>query len=505
MESREKANILLVDDQPGKLLSLESILQELGDNILKAGSADEALKELLEKEIPVVLIDVCMPRMDGFELAELIRTHPRFQKTAIIFISAVHLTDDDRLRGYRLGAVDYIPVPIIPEVLRAKVAVFTELYRKTNELERVNKELKQRVEELDASHERLRFSDRMATIGTLAAGLGHDMGNLLLPIRMRLDSLSELSLSATAREDLAAIRKASDYLQRLSSSLRLLALDAQSEENGDSGTDLAGWWPEAEGIIRTCVSRNATLTVSIAENLEPVSMGKASLTQLIFNLVQNAVDALRETADGRISISAERSPASAAARLTVSDNGPGMAEATRRRCLEPYFTTKTRELSTGLGLTLVAGLVQRANGTVSIQSELGKGTSFCVDIPFAPPPKRFPPATGGRRVAVVTLNDPRFLAHVRSVLASLDFEVRSDHSDEADIWVTEARDESMFKAAMDFAARRPSSRAVVFGVPSPRMAFQARVRCITPEFRPSLLRSQIQNALEIPGPGASTP
>jgi PleD family two-component response regulator len=109
---RQSVNILLVDDQPAKLLSLEAILSDLGENLIQAGSASDALRILLETDVAVVLVDVCMPNMDGFELAELIRGHPRFERTAIIFISAVHLTDADRLKGYRLGAVDYIPVPI---------------------------------------------------------------------------------------------------------------------------------------------------------------------------------------------------------------------------------------------------------------------------------------------------------------------------------------------------------------------------------------------------------
>jgi CheY-like chemotaxis protein len=123
----EKVNILLVDDQPDKLLAYEVILHDLGENLVKTSSAREALQFLLKNEVAVVLIDVCMPELDGFQLAAMIRDHPRFSKTAIIFISAIHLTDVDRLRGYEMGAVDYVPVPVVPEVLRAKVRVFAEL------------------------------------------------------------------------------------------------------------------------------------------------------------------------------------------------------------------------------------------------------------------------------------------------------------------------------------------------------------------------------------------
>lgn len=147
MNDQDRANILMVDDQPGKLMSYEVILKELGENLIQARSAREALGHLLRQDIAVVLMDVSMPEIDGFELADMMRKHPRFQKTAIIFISAVHLTDLDRIKGYQRGAVDYISVPVIPELLRAKVSVFAELHRKNRQLERLNRELEQRVVE----------------------------------------------------------------------------------------------------------------------------------------------------------------------------------------------------------------------------------------------------------------------------------------------------------------------------------------------------------------------
>jgi PAS domain S-box-containing protein len=147
MTPDQKINILMVDDQPAKLLSYEVILAELGENLIKATSASDALNTLLKKDIAVVLMDVSMPDVDGFELADVIRQHPRFQRTAIIFISGVHLADSDKIQGYRSGAVDYISVPVIPEVLRAKVSVFVELHRKTRLLEKMNSELERRVEE----------------------------------------------------------------------------------------------------------------------------------------------------------------------------------------------------------------------------------------------------------------------------------------------------------------------------------------------------------------------
>src|SRR5213595_1897880 len=168
MDAHEPVNILMVDDHPGKLLTYEVMLRDLGENLIKAASGREALEHLLKTDIAVVLMDVSMPDLDGFQLAAMIREHPRFQRTAIIFISAIHLTDVDRLRAYEMGAVDYVPVPVIPEVLRAKVKVFAELYRKTRQLEQLNQELERRVAErtaeLEASSGRLVQSEQRRSL-----------------------------------------------------------------------------------------------------------------------------------------------------------------------------------------------------------------------------------------------------------------------------------------------------------------------------------------------------
>jgi PAS domain S-box-containing protein len=176
MMDHEKVNILLVDDQPAKLLAYEVILKELGENLVVASSGREALEYLLKNEVAVILVDVCMPELDGFELAAMIREHPRFQKTAMIFISAIQVSDIDRLRGYEMGAVDYVPVPVVPEVLRAKIKVFAELYRKTRQLERLNAELEDRVRartaELEQSNARLVESEQRRSLAIAAGKMG---------------------------------------------------------------------------------------------------------------------------------------------------------------------------------------------------------------------------------------------------------------------------------------------------------------------------------------------
>src|ERR1700730_4507281 len=196
MSLEERVNILMVDDQPSKLLSYEAILDELGENLIKASSGREALEQLLRTDVAVVLMDVSMPELDGFTLADMMRQHPRFQKTAIIFISAVHLTDIDRLRGYERGAVDYISVPVIPELLRAKVSVFSELHRRARELERLNGELRRLSSSLIATQDQ----ERRRIARELHDGLGQD----LIAAKIMLDVFQQQELSERPRKQAAA-------------------------------------------------------------------------------------------------------------------------------------------------------------------------------------------------------------------------------------------------------------------------------------------------------------
>ena len=175
MGSDDIVNILLVDDQPGKLLAYEAILDGLDATLIKATTAEEALSALLKMEIAVILMDVCMPDLDGFELASMIRDHPRHEKTAVIFISAVRLDTDDLLKGYRTGAVDYVPVPVVPEILKAKVQIFVELYRKSRQLDNLNalleERVRQRTEQLEESHALLQQSEERLRLASEAARL----------------------------------------------------------------------------------------------------------------------------------------------------------------------------------------------------------------------------------------------------------------------------------------------------------------------------------------------
>jgi signal transduction histidine kinase len=203
MTMRKKVNILMVDDQPSKLLSYEVILNELGENLIKANSGREALEYLLKEDVAVVLMDVSMPQIDGFELADMIRQHPRFQKTAIIFISGVHLTDLDRLKGYERGAVDYISVPVNPELLRAKVSVFADLHRKTHQLEALNRELRTLSSNLIATQDDERRR--------IARELHDSLGQELSAAKMMTDKIVMLNRSSESKNEAVEISNLIDH------------------------------------------------------------------------------------------------------------------------------------------------------------------------------------------------------------------------------------------------------------------------------------------------------
>jgi PAS domain S-box-containing protein len=205
----------------------------------------------------------------------------------------------------------------------------TERKKAEVELVRYREHLEQlvleRTEELRASHDRLRQADRLASIGTLAAGLGHDMGNLLLPVRMRLDALEQLDLSPEGREDLAAINSACEYLNRLSQGLRLFALNPEQAGAGEF-TRLSRWWEEVFPFLRSVLSSEVALIGSFPEEVADIAMAPHVFTQVVFNLLQNAGDALRGRADGKIIVSACAGDEAGFVCLAVVDNGPGMSE-----------------------------------------------------------------------------------------------------------------------------------------------------------------------------------
>jgi signal transduction histidine kinase len=411
MSTAEPVNILLVDDQPAKLLSYEAVLGELGETLLTAGSAREALGHLLKKDVAVVLIDVCMPELDGFELAAMIRDHPRFKTTAIIFVSAVALTDLDRLKGYEYGAVDYVPVPVVPGVLRAKVRVFAELYRKTRQLERLNAELELRVaartEELAQANadlerrveERTREREsalaqvhemqKLESLGHLTGGVAHDFNNLLMVILANLDLVSR-TLPKEAAERRLVDRAILAAERGAALTKRMLAF-ARRQELKPQAVNVAKLIEGSTAILRSSLGPGIEIEVALGPDLAPARVDPNQLELAILNLALNARDAMPQ--GGRLTIAARRRTIGADSVpdvgageyvcIVVTDTGTGMDEATLARAAEPFFTTKDVGKGTGLGLSIVFGLAAQSGGTARMASKPGIGTTVELWLPVA--------------------------------------------------------------------------------------------------------------------------
>jgi CheY-like chemotaxis protein len=317
----ERTNILIVDDQPAKLLSFEVVLKDIGATLIKATSACEAFECLLKSDVALILIDVCMPEIDGFELASLIREHPRFQRIAIIFVSALMHADLQRLRGYALGALDYIPVPIEPELLRAKVRVFIELHQKTRQLESLNAELERKVaqraaelrrrnqdlekkiEERTREREVLlaqRYEAQQADAVSHVGGVVHDFNNLLMAV---LGSLSLLERKVPQdRQALALLRNASQAARRGASLTRDLLAFTRRREINPTSIDIGEALSGMQNLLEHALGFDINLSCQLADTLASAFVDANQLQLAVLNMGIVAREAIRS--GGRVSLSA---------------------------------------------------------------------------------------------------------------------------------------------------------------------------------------------------------
>ena len=278
-----------------------------------------------------------------------------------------------------------------------------------------------------------------AAMRTLAAGLGHDIGNLLQPLRLRLDSLSTMQLPKMAVADLKAIGGVVGYLQRLTSGLRLLAGDPSSEVSAQDLMPLASWWRDVEALMKDALPPGVALQAQIPGRLPPVRMPASALTHIVFNLVQNAGLGIHGRSHATVQIWAERLPRRRAVKIGVEDNGPGMDEETLLHCFDPFYASVKRG-APSLGLPMVRALVRRAGGEITVKSRLGEGTSFVFTVPLAERRLRPRRSTSLSRVARVTVDDSRARAAVSSAIRTAGFyedETEGLLHGEPQIWITD--------------------------------------------------------------------
>lgn len=345
----EKISILMVDDQPSKLLSYEAILNDLGENLIKAHSGSEALDHLLKTDIAIVLMDVNMPEMDGFELAKMIHEHPRFQNAAIIFVSAVLLTDLDKLKGYQHGALDYISVPVIPELLRAKVKVFAELYRKSRQLEMLNAQMMMLQDE-ERRHIAREFHE---SVGQLLAALGMNIG----VVQAESHKLSSRAAKCVA-ENAGLVEEFNRQIRTTSYLLHPPLLD-------EVGLLSALRWYVEGFSERSKVEVKLDVPINLGRMPEEMELS-------IFRVVQECLTNVhrhRESATARIGITQDD------AYLTVE-----IEDAGKRIPLEKQLAPAS-SFQTGVGLHGMRERLRRLGGTLEIQSN-GQGMRVTAILPF---------------------------------------------------------------------------------------------------------------------------
>jgi signal transduction histidine kinase len=427
MGEPEKVNILLVDDQPARLLSYCTILEDLQQNLVTANSGREALARAMKQEFAVILLDVSMPGMDGFETASLIHEHPRYERTPIIFVTGVHITELDRLRGYKLGAVDYVHVPVVPEILRSKVAVLVELHQKRRELQRLNeslalanrdlesanstlaaekaRELEQlnadltranaefeaanralasEVDERRRAEQALRAADRQKN--EFIAILAHELRNPLAPIHNALQIMQRVSIAdpqiAAARD---IIERQTLHLSRLVDDL----LDVSRITNGR--INLHREPVEVASFVARAVEANQPLLVQRGHELllnaapEPLVVhgDGTRLTQIVGNLINNAAKFTQP--GGRIAVDVRRLDDEV--EIRVRDNGIGIAPDVLPELFGLFAQAQGSgdqpHSGLGIGLALARRLVEMHGGAIAALSDgPGRGSEFAVRLPL---------------------------------------------------------------------------------------------------------------------------
>jgi len=426
MGVNDRVNILLVDDQPARLLTYQSILGDLGQNLVLAHSGTEALDKLMRDEFAVVLLDVSMPEMDGFEAAELIHAHPRFEKTPIIFVTGIHVSELDRLRGYKAGAVDYVAIPVVPEILRSKVAVLVELYckrrelrelnrvlanankqlseanltlqaEKTRELEALNATLQRANTELECANRSLHneVAERARAEQALheadrnkdefLAMLAHELRNPLAPI---LNALQLMRMHPSEPQS----QWAQEVIQRQLASLTRLVDDLLDVSRITRGKITLTREPvEVATLINRAVEtiqplmqeRDHALILQVAPESLLVSGDSTRLTQALGNVLGNA--AKYTDRGGRIELFCARHGTDV--EIRVRDNGIGIPAELLPRIFDLFTqvdrTSNYSPSGLGIGLALVRRIVEMHGGRIMAHSAgAGGGSEFVIHLPL---------------------------------------------------------------------------------------------------------------------------
>lgn len=370
-QARPKVNILVVDDDATKRFALRTILSPLDENIIEASSGADALRQLLRNEFAVVLLDVRMPIMDGFETAQLIRQRPRSELTPLIFVTALDQAETDMGRGYNLGAVDFVFAPVVAAILRAKVTVFVELYRAQQELRRYRTQLETLVEERTIA---LTAINR--ELEAFSYSVSHDLRSPLVSF----DGLSQTllegygdKLDATARDYLKRMREASQRMTSVFDGLQMLFRLTSGEMRREE-VDITAMATQVVAEIQAA-DPDSHVEFEIAPGIL-ASADRRLVRILVTNLVSNAwkfsaAKSSPEVKVGREVVDGER-------RIFVKDNGVGFDMIDSHRLFGAFqrLHSQSEFPGAGIGLATARRIVNRHGGRIWAEGAVGEGATF---------------------------------------------------------------------------------------------------------------------------------
>lgn len=390
--------VLVVDDVDANLTAMEALLENLDCELVLAQSGNEALKQLLKHEFAVLLLDVQMPDMDGYEVAHHARKDPKTKDVPIVFLTATTHTETNVLKGYGAGAVDYLFKPIDATILRGKIRVFLDLYRSRAALKAANDALSVRNRELSQAHEELKetqaqlvHSAKMASIGALVAGVAHEVNNPLAYVISHIATVKRSLEQAVPEsvklppENERQRTRAFDRLQEVEAGLaRIQALViklrtfARRDEGEPEATSIKECVDAVLTMLRYRLSASIVLSLDLRADDEVVAV-PGLLNQALMNLVTNALDAI--DGEGELTISSWEDADCVI--IAVEDTGSGIPQDILERVMEPFFTTKPVGLGTGLGLSITYAIAQRHGGELRLLPRPDRGTTAQLRLPRA--------------------------------------------------------------------------------------------------------------------------
>lgn len=379
-------NILLVDDQPANLIALEAMLQGLGQNLVKAASGREALKQVLAQDFAVILLDVKMPEMDGFEAAALIRERERSRLTPILFLTAADRSQTQAVRGYAVGAVDYLIKPVIPEIVRSKVAVFVELAKKNEQLVRQAERLRvseQAARDLAETRAELvrDLEHKNRELESFSYAVSHD---LRAPLR-RIDSFARAleethaeRIDATGARFLGHVREAAQHMSQLIDDVLHLSRVTRAELHQQEVDMTAAVTLVLDRLKEADPERNVSLKIRPGVS----AVGDGRLIRIALeNLLANAWKFSAARPDALIEFGLTQSGGETV--YFIRDNGVGFDMAFVERLFGPFqrLHLATEYPGTGIGLATVQRIIHRHGGRVSAEGRVGHGATFSFTIP----------------------------------------------------------------------------------------------------------------------------